>query len=474
MVLAAALAARVVFLRSGVPHALGIDEPAAMDRALRILNTGDWNPHVFDYPTLVIYLHTLNALVCFLAGVVAGWWDSLPAFDIAAVYTAARLLTAVAGVLTVWITYRIGVAIGSRSLGLLAAAQLAVLPMHVRESHFALTDVPVTLFTTTGMLLAMRAARLRSASAYFVAGVGCGLAAAAKYNGAVALVAPAVVWLLYERAAPDRGRKAFALVAGAAVAFVAAVPFAVLDLPGFLSGFAAQAARFSGARFDGDPVWLLYLKHFALMGRLWLPAAAAGLVALLARRATRVAVAPVLAFGLAYYYVLATHPLVFARYALPLLPVISIFAAAAVLEIANASRRVRGGRYRRFVLAAGAIALTAAFTVETVRWLRQFHAPDTRQIATLWMKDNLPRGSRVVVENSGPNYLSRAGFVVTRLEMVTERPVEWYAARQIDYVIVTSRDPEITKPYLKAGPQVFAIGPTPSRWGPHVTIVKIR
>jgi asparagine N-glycosylation enzyme membrane subunit Stt3 len=98
-----------------------------MDRVLRILNTGDWNPHVFDYPTLVIYLHTLNALACFLAGVVAGWWDSLPAFDIAAVYTAARLLTAVAGVLTVWITYRIGVAIGSRSLGLLAAAQLAVL-----------------------------------------------------------------------------------------------------------------------------------------------------------------------------------------------------------------------------------------------------------------------------------------------------------------------------------------------------------
>jgi hypothetical protein len=89
------------------------------------------------------------------------------------------------------------------------------------------------------------------------------------------------------------------------------------------------------------------------------------------------------------------------------------------------------------------------------------------------MEDNLPRGSHIVVENSGPNYLARAGFVVTRVEMVTERPLEWYAARQIDYVIVTSRDPEITKPYLKAGPQVFTIGPTSSRWGPPVTIVKI-
>jgi len=56
-ILAAAAAARLWFLTAGVPHAVGIDEPQVVDRALRILRTGDWNPHLFDYPTLVIYLN---------------------------------------------------------------------------------------------------------------------------------------------------------------------------------------------------------------------------------------------------------------------------------------------------------------------------------------------------------------------------------------------------------------------------------
>src|SRR4051812_38880027 len=55
-VLAVAATVRCWGFRSGVPFAVGVDEPAVVDRALRILRTGDWNPHVFDYPTLVIYL----------------------------------------------------------------------------------------------------------------------------------------------------------------------------------------------------------------------------------------------------------------------------------------------------------------------------------------------------------------------------------------------------------------------------------
>lgn len=372
-----------------------------------------------------------------------------------------------------WLTYRIGVEIGSRSLGLLAAAQFAVLPMHVRESHFALTDVSVTMLTTMSVLLSMRAARLRSGAAYGLAGAACGLAAAAKYNGAVALVAPALVWVMHERTAADRGRKAVLLVAGACAAFLLTVPYALFDLPTFLSGFAAQAARFSAGRVGAEPAWALYLKHLALMGRFWLPVAAVGLLVLVARRATRLRAAPVVAFGLAYFYVLATHPLVFARYALPLLPVVCILAAAPVVELVRASAAFRQGRYVRLVWTAGAIALTAAFAVQTVRWLVQFHALDTRELAAVWMKEHLPPGSRVVVENSGPTYLAYAGLDVRPVELITEHPVEWYAAPSVDYLIVTSRDPELKRPYLSAGPQVFAIGPSSSRWGPPVTIVRL-
>ena len=52
VILAVALAARCWYLTAGVPHAVGIDEPQVVNRSLRILQTGDWNPHLFDYPTL--------------------------------------------------------------------------------------------------------------------------------------------------------------------------------------------------------------------------------------------------------------------------------------------------------------------------------------------------------------------------------------------------------------------------------------
>ena len=63
VILAVALAARCWYLTAGVPYAVGIDEPQVVNRSLRILQTGDWNPHVFDYPTLVIYFHAAVAIL---------------------------------------------------------------------------------------------------------------------------------------------------------------------------------------------------------------------------------------------------------------------------------------------------------------------------------------------------------------------------------------------------------------------------
>lgn len=471
-VLAAALAVRVWSIGSGVPHAVGIDEPAVVDRALRILNTGDWNTHIFDYPTLVIYLHALAAIPLFLGGSILGAWTSLQAFDIAAVYTSARLLTAATGVITVLLVFWIGERIGGRALGLLAAAQLAVLPMHVRESHFALTDVPVTALATLAVWLSMRAADGRTIASYAAAGAACGLAAAAKYNGVVACVAPAAAWLLREGGARDRIRKGIVAAACATGAFLLAAPYAALDYPAFLSGFAAQAARFSGARPPGDQSWLLYLKHLALMGRLWMPAAALGIAIVVWRRSTRTPAVPMLAFGAAYFYTLATHRIVFARYALPLVPVVCVLAAVPIVEAARTARRFRRSEVARAVLAAGAVLLTVPFAMQSIEWVRQFAAPDTRQVAAEWMRSNVPAATRVVVENSGPTYLRELDLDVITVELLVEHPLGWYREQRVGYFVISSRDAERNKDYLAAGPVVFEVDPSPSRWGPPIRIVR--
>ena len=466
-----AFAVRAWSVTAGLPHAVGVDEPAIIDRALRMLNTGDWNPHTFDYPTLVIYVHALLAIVVFLGGAIGGAWSSLATIDIVAIYTWARLVTAAIGTLTVFLTYKIGDAIGGRVVGLLAAAQLAVLSPHVRESHYALTDVPVTALTTLAIWLSMRAAAVNTTGAYARAGLVCGLSAAAKYNGVVVCIAPAVAWLVHEWSAADRWRKAGAAAAAAIAAFVIAVPYAVLDLPAFLNGFAAQAARFTTARAV-EPPWLVYLKHMALAGRFWLPLAALGLAVTLWRRSYRTPALPLLAFAAAYFYTLATHHIVFARYALPILPIVCLLAAIPVVETVRTLRRRSRPRLAAAVLTAASLAFLIAFGAQTVGWLRQFVASDTRQIAAEWMTANLPKRARIVVEISGPAYLTTRGFDVLPVEVI-DREVQVYRDMQAQYLIVSSRDGERIRPYLEAGPIIYEIAPTAWRWGPPIRIVRL-
>src|ERR671912_762430 len=77
-----------------------------------------------------------------------------------------------------------------RPTALLATVLFAVMPLHVRESHFVLTDVPVTFFVMLAVLFSLRAHERGTARCFALAGAAVGLAAATKYNGAVALAVP--------------------------------------------------------------------------------------------------------------------------------------------------------------------------------------------------------------------------------------------------------------------------------------------
>ncbi len=476
LILAVAAAARLWFLDAGIPHAVGIDEPQVVDRALRILRTGDWNPHVFDYPTLVIYLHALVDILRFLWGALNGEWASLDGYPIATAYTAGRFVAAMIGVASVWLTYRVGAELSAQPVALFAAAQMAVRPLHVRESHFILTDVPMTALTTLAVWLSVRAARLGTVRAYGWAGAACGLAAAAKYHGGLVVIAALAAWLLQERTSADRLRKFGAIVGAAAAAFLLGSPYTILDLPHFLDGFAAQFARFAVTGDLPDPAWLLYVKHLSPQGsRSTVPLAVAGIVILLCRSSMRARWTPVILFTLAYFYMLATHSHVFGRYALPLIPMVCLFIAVAVFEILGLTSRFKPlarPAIQRVLTAAAVILVVYGPAAESVRWLDLQKRSDTRALATDWLRANTPRNTRVAVENNGPTYLETAGFKVIGTEMLLDKGVDWYRQRA-DYLVISSADLARYGEYLGAGPTVYQITPTPQRWGPPIQIVKL-
>ena len=147
-----------------MPFAIGIDEPEVMVRAVRMMKTGDFNPHFFDYPSLYMYVQALVAVVRFVFGAMRGEWSGLAQAPTEEFYVWGRGVTAILGTATVWLVYRAGMRWGART-ALLAAVLLAVMPLHVRESHYVLTDVPATFLVTLTLPALVARARARDARA---------------------------------------------------------------------------------------------------------------------------------------------------------------------------------------------------------------------------------------------------------------------------------------------------------------------
>ena len=474
VILGVAAAARFWFLNAGVPHAAGPGEPEVIGRVIRILHTGDWNPHFFDYPSLAVYLHAGVAIARFLWGALQGEWSSLDAFTIEAIYGAGRLAAALIGVTTVYLTYRLARELVARPVALLAAAQLAVLPLHVRESHFILPDVPMTALSALAVWLALRAVRRHEVGAYAWAGAACGLAAAAQYTGAFALLAPLAAWAVQERRHPQRDMMLGALVGAAAVAFVAGAPFTVLDMPAFLDGFAAQISRFAAPSGGGTP-WPASLKYLS-PGWPWLaiPLTLAGAAILLGRRDSRRAALPLIVFTLGYISLVFAHSHAPDRSALPLLPILCVLSSTAAVRGVEYVARLRPlHRAPRPLLAAAAVVLLLWVPVaETVGWLDQYKRLDTRGIAAAWLKGNTPKGTPVAVEHTGPTHLDAAGLRVTTTDVLLDHPLEWYRTRA-DYLVISAADLSRYGEYTAAGPIVLQIGPTSQRSGPSILIVRL-
>jgi hypothetical protein len=105
---------------------------------------------------------------------------------------AGRSVSALLGTANVFVVQRIGTSLFDRRVALLSAFYLALMFLHVSQSHFAVTDVPLTFMISWGFLTILRARAAPSTGRFVWAGVVSGLAAGTKYNG-VLLFCPRVV-----------------------------------------------------------------------------------------------------------------------------------------------------------------------------------------------------------------------------------------------------------------------------------------
>jgi len=169
------------------------DESIIVRTALRF-GTGDLNPHFFNYPSLYMYVIFAIYGFYFTAGRILGIYrdriDFLTEYtlDPSNFYLIDRLFTALLGTVSVFILYKIVRSLFDKKTALLSSAFLGFAYLHVRDSHFGVTDIPMTFLILCSILFISKSRNISLLKNYVIAGIFAGLAAATKYGGILLFV----------------------------------------------------------------------------------------------------------------------------------------------------------------------------------------------------------------------------------------------------------------------------------------------
>ncbi len=440
IVLVAAAAVRIVAVfGQGLPECFFPDEVNAVQRSLAFGVRKSLNPEWFNKPALAYYLWFVLYGGFYVVGRAVGQFGSPDEFGVWAIdhvgpfVLIGRLMATAFGILTVWLTYRLGARVRDRATGLVAALALALTIGHIESGQWVKEDVPCAFFNTAATIALVGlvdAGRTKDARR---AGLLAGLGMATKYYS-IALAVPAIVasYLRSPAGATGGGWKRGTRLASVfgllfVVGFFVGSPYNILD-PSFFNGqvkprlqdvmhmfFGAiglpQVKRTTfvgehGGRFidvclaSADSLW-----SSGGVGPVFCVLAVVGLArALLRRRRTDT----FLAFAGAWQFVLIS---VFNRqYSEPrhlvvLYPLLAIWVAEAITLPFCAAARFRG--VGRTAVAPALALLLASCLVPTcepsvigaiVTRTRDALSGDTRLLATRWVEENVPEGSTIIVD----------------------------------------------------------------------------
>jgi hypothetical protein len=384
------------------------DETTALGLATA-LRSGDLNPHFFHWPTLTMYLFA-GAQAALVAVRSALEMDRTLSFEAQAI--AARAMVATAGTLTVVVVFAMARGIGGTRTALIAAFFLAVAILHVRDSHFATTDVLMTCFATTCLWLLLRAQetphgkRAGPLVRYALAGFVGGLAVSTKYNAAAlgAAMLGAHVWLVsrdwrswwYLRTWLPALLFVLAMIGG----FVAGTPYSILDYRDFWKDVNFELTHLSGGHgIDLGRGWIYHLTTTLPYG-LGIPVFVAALAGMpmMARRFPRQSLV-LASFALAFYGGIGSGRTVFFRYVLPLVPLLVIPAAVATDRAAQAVAE-RWGAGARTSLATVVLVVGGWGLVNCVWFDVLMARPDSRVLAAQWLAPSV-RPSDALYDSGG-------------------------------------------------------------------------
>ena len=432
----------------GIGHEVGdnyYQDEGAYRKNADAINKGQFLRPSFNYPHLLYYADAFATWIAslfhpaILAGSeclygIADW----PVFC----RLLARLLTALAGALTVVPVFFLGERLAGLGAGVAGGLLIVAASAYHEGANLHTCDIPSAFFAMGCLAYAGRLLHRERPRDYLLAGVWAGLAAGSKYPAGVVAVAIVAVWI---RGRIRERRFAWGLplaTASAIATFLATTPAMVAF--GERSVFGPMGALFGWRQYTAGQ-WigvvadsnLAYYFDLVATSFGWLALAAGAVGLLLLDTKRRADVAWLLPFPFAYLGLMVSMSIVVQRNLYPALPPLAVLLGVGVWTLARwAGSRLRSPRAARWAAPALAGAVLAAPLWRVTLQEISYRRASTRQLASAWIYHNLPHGSRILKERYTPN-IHRQAFTIGKTRFLGATSVDKLRASDLDFVVLS-------------------------------------
>jgi hypothetical protein len=443
----------------GLPNTYHVDENWFGGKAIKFLQ-GDLNPHFFHVPTLHMYALAGMWKVYYGIEKSSGHVRTISEFAETYIqsptmfYLLGRALSALMGLGTILLLYLLGKRMFGARAGAIAALLLVFGLDHARISHDMLPDVPMVFFLVLGYLFIWNIAEKGRTRDYLWAGAAAGLAMTTKYGG-ILLFLPLFIAHVYRVREEKRPLREIILsprLIGSGLIFLAVFflgsPYVILDFPRFFKDFKWQSSHLASAGHYGDAAVhssLLFYLRYGFMENIGIISqflVLGGLILCLFRRKKRDLI--LLSYPLIQFAMVATWKARATRYLFPMAPFFVLIGAVFLdYLLGRGDRRfapVGADRKRRIAWAAASVLLIAAVIAPSAIRVAKFDAalagPDSRTRAREWIEYNIPKGTRIALEEYGPP-ISRQGYTVYYNHTLSNTNMEYLAFTGVEYAVVS-------------------------------------
>ena len=354
--------------------------------------SGDFNPHFFKIPPLVSYLlygvYGFYFLLLKLTGLIHGVSDFENLFlgNPSSFYWLARFIFgSLLGTATIYLLYRLLKKFFSREHALVAAYFLAASFLHVRDSHYIYADIPLLFVLVACFFPIFEILKGKKGRQEIAFGFLLGTAVATKYNGVLVFFPFLLARFLSQKKKPWFDWNLMAAGMVSLFCFGALNPYSWLDPRSFFNELFGQS---HSEGFSG------FLHHltYSLNGGMGVPLlllSLAGLAWAIRGDAKRRVLA---CFVIIYYGVLCFFSQPYDRYALPLIPFLTFFAADILLELQKKMR------FSNLILWMLIFFIALPSLVKSVLSDQLFARKDIRAVVREKVESVIPAGSRVALD----------------------------------------------------------------------------